>query len=108
MSEPVTSKRLAMFETVLAKGSTDPFHHYAYAMELRSVGRKDDALLAFDKLAVQFADYVPTYLMAAQVADELGKREDARSWADRGLVVAQKKGDGHAASELATFRATLA
>jgi hypothetical protein len=45
--------------------------------------------------------------MAAQVADELGKREEARSWADRGLVIAQKKGDGHAASELATFRNTL-
>ena len=58
------SKRLEMLEQVLAKGSTDPFHHYAHAMELRSVGRKDDALAAFGKVAERFADYVPTYLMA--------------------------------------------
>lgn len=107
MSDVVTSKRLQMFETVLAKGSTDPFHHYAFAMELRSIGRKDEALAAFDKIAATFGEYLPTYLMAAQLADELGKREDARGWADRGLVVAQKKGDGHAASELTTFRNTL-
>ena len=45
--------------------------------------------------------------MAAQLADEVSKRDEARAWADRGLVVAQKKGDGHAASELTTFRNTL-
>ena len=56
MSEVVTSKRLQMFETVLAKGSTDPFHHYAHAMELRSLGRKDEALVAFERIAASFKD----------------------------------------------------
>jgi hypothetical protein len=85
------SKRLEMLEQVLAKGSTDPFHHYAHAMELRSVGRKDDALAAFGKVAERFADYVPTYLMAGQLADE----------------VATRKHDHHALSELQTFLQTL-
>ena len=31
------SKRLDMFDTMIAKGSQDPFVHYARAMELRSL-----------------------------------------------------------------------
>jgi hypothetical protein len=101
------SKRLEMLEQVLAKGSTDPFHHYAHAMELRSVGRKDDALAAFGKVAERFADYVPTYLMAGQLADELGQRDVARSFCTRGVEVATRKHDHHALSELQTFLQTL-
>ena len=33
------SKRLDMFDTMIAKGSQDPFVHYARAMELRSLER---------------------------------------------------------------------
>ena len=35
-------------------------HHYARAMELRSLGRKDDALAAFATMKESFASYVPT------------------------------------------------
>lgn len=101
------SKRLAMFEQVLAKGSTDPFHHYAYAMELRSLDRKPEALDAFGRVAERFANYVPTYLMAAQLAGEIGRVDDARSWCVRGIEAAQRAGDQHALSELMTFQATL-
>ncbi len=96
-----------MLEQVLAKGSSDPFHHYAHAMELRSIGRKDDALAAFAKVAERFTDYVPTYLMAAQLADELGRRDTARELCTRGVEVAQRKHDGHTLSELQTFIQTL-
>ncbi|MCA9616729.1 MAG: hypothetical protein KC586_28415, partial [Myxococcales bacterium] len=65
-----TSKRLALFDQMIAKGSEDPFVHYARAMELRSLGRKEDALEAFDGVAARFPTYVPTYLMAAQVCGE--------------------------------------
>lgn len=106
MSE-ATSKRLQAIETMIAKGSKDPFHHYARAMELRSLERKDDALAAFDAMGATFPDYVPTYLMAAQVAAELGQAAVASSWADRGIAAAQKAGDGHALSELGAFKNTL-
>ena len=102
-----TSKRLEMLEQMLAKGSTDPFHHYAHAMELRSVGRRDEALAAFDGIAERFGDYVPTYLMAAQLADELGQREVARGFCERGVATARRKHDHHALSELQTFLQTL-
>lgn len=101
------SKRLEMLELMLSKGSTDPFHHYAHAMELRSVGRGEDALAAFGAVSERFGDYVPTYLMAAQLADELGQRETARTFCTRGVEVASRKRDAHALSELQTFLQTL-
>jgi predicted RNA polymerase sigma factor len=108
MSENIpTSKRLAMLEQVLAKGSSDPFHHYAHAMELRSVGRREDALAAFGAVTERFADYVPTYLMAAQLAGELGRRDEARAFCERGIDTARRRRDDHALSELTTFLQTL-
>ena len=68
------SKRLETIEKVIAAGSKDPFHHYARAMELRSLERVTDALAAFDQVSSDFPAYVPTYLMAAQIALELAER----------------------------------
>jgi tetratricopeptide (TPR) repeat protein len=96
-----------MIEKLLEKGSTDPFHWYARAMELRGLGRLEEALEAYADVRERFEDYVPTYLMAAQVAQELDRTDDARAWAEQGIEQAQKKGDGHAKGELEQFLATL-
>lgn len=101
------SSRLEMIEKVIEKGSTDPFHWYARAMELRSLDRLEEALAAYGDVRDRFGDYVPTYLMAAQVAKELDRPDEARAWAEQGVAQATKKGDGHAASELNQFLATL-
>ncbi|MBX3251673.1 MAG: tetratricopeptide repeat protein [Myxococcales bacterium] len=103
-----TSKRLALFDDMIAKGSVDPFVHYARAMELRSLERRDEALEAFGEVAARFPTYVPTYLMAAQVCAELRRDEDALAWCDRGAEVAKAAGDAHALGELEAFRAELA
>jgi hypothetical protein len=102
-----TSKRLALFDQMIAKGSDDPFVHYARAMELRSLERKDDALVAFDAVAARYPTYVPTYLMAAQVCAELARETDALGWCDRGIATAKEVGDAHALGELQAFRAEL-
>jgi len=98
-----TSKRLELIEQLIAKGSVDPFVHYGRAMELRSLGRLEDALAAFGGVATRFAAYVPTYLMAAQVARELGRVDEARAFAARGLEAAKTAGDSHTASEIEAF-----
>lgn len=102
-----SSKRLELIEKTIAAGSKDPFHYYARAMELRSLGRKDDALAAYAVLRDRFAAYVPTYLMAAQLAHELGGAADARAWAEAGIVAAKAAHDDHALSELGTFLSSL-
>jgi tetratricopeptide (TPR) repeat protein len=101
MGDP--SKRLEMLETMIDKGSADPFVHYAHAMEHRSQGDLVKALELFGAVAERFGDYVPTYLMAAQVAEKLDRLDDAKDWAERGLQRARNAGDAHAQGELQAF-----
>lgn len=101
------SKRLDTFDTMIAKGSTDPFVHYARAMELRSLERTDEALAAFTSVAERFPAYVPTYLMGAQVAEQLGRTQDARRFLETGVSAARAAGDSKALSELSGMLAGL-
>jgi hypothetical protein len=101
------SQRLAMLEKLIAQGSTDPFVHYACAMELRGLGRSSDAMLAFQRLRERFANYVPTYLMAGQLALEMAEPELARQFLEQGLAQARAAGDDHAESEISRALAGL-
>ena len=102
------SKRLELFDKLLAQGSRDPFHHYARALELRGLGREAEALTALAALIEASPDYVPSYLMAAQLAAAAGDVAGAGRFCDAGLGAAARTGNDHAAGELAEFRASLA
>lgn len=102
------SKRLEAIQKMLAAGNRDPFTRYALALELKSLGRNDESLAAFEELRAADASYVPQYLMAGGVAEALGKKDDALRWYDEGIVKAKQKGDSHALSELQQARDLLA
>ena len=101
------TKRLELLERAIAKGTQDPFVRYAHAMELRSLGRGDDALTALLDVRERHPEYVPSYLMAGQLAIELGRAEEARDWLVRGAEVAARAGDAHALSEMQRALDTL-
>ncbi len=101
------SKRLELFDKLLAKGSMDPFHFYGRAMELRSLGRNEEALQAFSELVISHPDYVPSYLMAAQLAQTLGQLEQARAVTESGIESAKRAGNDHALSELTALLNSL-
>jgi hypothetical protein len=101
------SKRLEMLEKLIAAGSRDPFHHYARALELRSLGRAQDALGALEQVTREFPEYVPTYLIAAQLSVELGDGARARSLCDQGLLAARRARNDHAQSELTELLGSL-
>jgi len=100
MSDERTRKRLAMLEQRIADGANDPFIFYARAMELRSLGELETSLSALDEVEARFPEYVPTFLMAGQIAGDLERMEDARGYLSRGLDLATRVGDEHARSEL--------
>jgi predicted Zn-dependent protease len=102
------SKRLEMFDKLLAAGSRDPFHHYARALELRSLARGTEALAALAQVTRDFPDYVPSYLIAAQLAAEAGDVQAAKDFCDRGVSAAERTGNEHALGELRDLRATFA
>jgi predicted Zn-dependent protease len=95
------SPRLNMLEKLIAKGSEDPFVHYARAMELRSLGRGEAAMQAFRDLRERVPAYVPTYLMAGQLALEGADTDTARQFLEQGILRAREAGDSHAEGELA-------
>ena len=101
------SKKLEMLEKLIAGGSKDPFHFYAYALELKSLERWSDSLLAFAKLRELDPKYVPQYLMAGGVAQQLGNKDDARTWFEQGIERARAAGNAHALSELQQALAQL-
>jgi tetratricopeptide (TPR) repeat protein len=94
------SQRLDMLEKLIAKGGDDPFAHYARAMELRGLERHPEAMIAFRELRTRFPSYVPTYLMAAELAITQGERTLARDYLEEGIKRAREVGDAHAESEL--------
>ena len=99
---PEPSKRLQMLEKMIAAGTRDPFVRYARALELRGLGQLDDALTALSEVKALHPEYVPTFLMAGQIAIELERSDDARTWLSEGLRAAVAAGDEHARSELQT------
>lgn len=101
MTEERAKKRLAMLEAKIGTGADDPFLYYARALELRSLGRLEDALVALEEVEARFTDYVPTFLMAGQIATDLDRTEVARGFLERGIALATRVGDEHARSELA-------
>lgn len=104
------SKRLEVLQKMIDSGKApDPsFARYAYALELKSLGRLDEALAAFEVLKSHDAAYVAQYLMAGGVAQTLGKNDIARAWFEEGIARAKAKGDGHALSELQQALLSLA
>jgi len=96
------SKRLQMLEAMIAKGTEDPFVRYARALELRGLARPEDALQALREVRELHPRYVPSYLMAGQLAVELQRTDEAREWLSHGLEVAKAERDEHARSELQT------
>lgn len=101
------SKRLEMLEKLIESGSKDPFHHYARALELRSLGQAQAALAALERVTGEFPEYVPSYLIAAQLSVELGDGARARSFCDQGLLAARRARNDHAQSELMELLGSL-
>ena len=99
--------RLETLRRIVAQRPTDPFPRYGLAMELRNTGAHDEALTVFTELEASAPDYVPQYLMRAQLLIELGRKDEARAVLERGLAAATKKSDAHAAGELRTALAEL-
>lgn len=95
-------KRLAYLEQTVASGSADSFARYALALEYAGRERVTDAVATFEALRAVDPDYVPMYLMCGTTLAKMGLKDDARVWLEQGVIVAKKKGDTHALSEIET------
>jgi tetratricopeptide (TPR) repeat protein len=99
--------RIATFKTFIERNPRDPFPRYGLAMEHKTRGELDLAMAAFQELLDQFADYVPTYLMAGGTLAALGRQPEAADVYRRGIAVAGQRGDQHARRELESALAEI-
>lgn len=91
----------------LAERKNKPLHWYGLGMALRDAGESDEAIATFRRVHDLDPDYVPAWFMRAQVHEERGELDDARAALERGIEVAERVGDDHAASEMRSMLDTL-
>ena len=99
--------RKQQIQEMLADDPSDPFLHYGLAMEHVSEGADAEAVRCLQELLRVAPDYVPAYLQAGQALTRLGCPAEARDAFSRGIAVALKQGDRHAAEEMQGFLAGM-
>jgi tetratricopeptide (TPR) repeat protein len=92
--------RKEQLQEMLADAPNDPELRYMLAMEYVSERNDDEAVRAFRALIDMAPDYPPAYHQAGQALQRLGRLDEAREVLRRGIPVAEKKGNLHAAGEM--------
>jgi Flp pilus assembly protein TadD len=96
----INMTRLQQFEAMLADEPNDPELRYALAMEHVSMGDDAGAVRRFEEMFERTPDYPHAYHQAGRTLERLGRLPEARAVLTRGIAVAQKVGDPHAAGEM--------
>jgi Tfp pilus assembly protein PilF len=99
--------RRQMLEEFVAKKPDDAFSRYGLAMECINSGDIAAAKEHFRDLLARNADYVPAYLMYAQMLTRESRNDEAREVLSTGISAAARKGDQHARSEMENLLAEI-
>ena len=91
---------ISELESLIARYPDKPFPRYGLAMEYKKAGRFDDAVAQFEKAMALDPNYVAAYMHCGIALREAGRVVDAKATLTRGLAVAQRIGNAHAASEI--------
>ena len=97
MSSPSRKQQL---EAMLAAEPNDAELRYMLAMEYASAGDDEGAVRCFRELLAMTPDYAPAYHQGGRALHRLGKISEARDVLQRGIPIALKKGNEHAAGEM--------
>jgi thioredoxin-like negative regulator of GroEL len=100
--------RRQTLEEFVARQPGDAFSRYGLAMECMNNGDPAAADQHFRFLLQSNADYVPAYLMYAQLLVRESRAEEAKAILYSGIAAAQKKGDQHARSEMEALLSEIA
>jgi thioredoxin-like negative regulator of GroEL len=99
--------RRQMLEQFVAENPSDAFSRYGLALECSNSGDVPAADTHFRALTERHPDYIPAYLMYAQMLTRESRASDAKAVLAKGISEAQKKGDTHALSEMESLLESL-
>jgi thioredoxin-like negative regulator of GroEL len=106
MAEQKKTRR-QMLEEFVTKKPDDAFSRYGLALECMNTGDSAAADTHFRALIEGNADYIPAYLMYAQLLAHESRAAEAKQVLSTGIAAATKKGDQHARSEMETLLGEL-
>ena len=99
--------RRQMLEEFVTTKPDDAFSRYGLAMECMNSGDAAAADTHFSALLERNADYIPAYLMYAQLLARESRTSEAKQILSTGIAAAAKKGDQHASSEMEALLSEL-
>ncbi|MGH9516529.1 MAG: tetratricopeptide repeat protein [Terriglobales bacterium] len=92
--------RIEALTEMLSHDPANAFARYGLAIEYSNSGQLEQAIAEFQKLLAAHPDYTAGYFMAAQTLAKCDRHDDAVKMLKDGIVVADKKHDTHAQSEM--------
>ena len=92
--------RIARIKEFLAANPTDNFLRHALALELIKSGDLLGARALFEAILSASPDYVGSYYHLAQLLAQIGEKELAIEWYEKGMAAAKTAKDQHAYNEL--------
>ena len=101
------SERLEKLEQLLQRDPSDTFVLYGIAMEHKKAGRAQVAAEYFDRVLSIDPGYCYAYHQKGLLPESTGDMESARKIYRQGIEAARKKGDAHAAEEVAAALALI-
>ena len=106
MNEQKKTRR-QMLEELVDKKPDDAFSRYGLAMECVNGGDPAAADMHFRTLIESNPDYVPAYLMYAQMLARESRTSEAKQVLSKGIAAASQKGSQHAQAEMETLLGDL-
>ena len=92
--------RREKIQAMLAKEPDDVFLNFGLAMEWAKEGNVESALAQFDRVLELDATYTGAYFHKGNTLIAAGRGDEAREVLTRGVAVAQRQGNDHAAEEM--------
>ncbi len=96
----MSSPRLESLLQFLEKDTNDSFTRYAIALEYISLGDIEQGIMYLEDVIHRDPGYVAAYQQLGTVYADADRKEDALDILRRGIGIARKSGDLHAASEM--------
>ncbi|MDD2793095.1 MAG: tetratricopeptide repeat protein [Sediminibacterium sp.] len=92
--------RIDRIREFLAANPKDNFLRHALALEYIKIGDTSGARELFEAILTESPDYVGSYYHLAKLLEQLGEKELAVEWYEKGMAAAKAAKDQHAYNEL--------
>lgn len=94
--------RIERIKTFLETNPTDNFLRHALALEYIKVREGNMARALFEAILTESPDYIGSYYHLAKLLEQLGERNLAIEWYEKGMAASKLAKDQHAYNELQT------